>query len=208
MQTDAQTAAQTTATEYTAETESYTAELNEADSAWMLMLVNPTHPIEAYTPPELTTLSNGIQIDARIYPALQEMFDAARAAGYAPFTREGFRTFEEQQEIMDVRIARHIAEGYAPDAAKAQAEKYVAIPGKSEHQTGLAVDINASDGNSWALYSWLSEHADEYGFILRYPQGAENTTGYQYEPWHYRYVGKDAAAAITGRNITLEEYLS
>ena len=174
----------------------------------MLLLVNPEHPIGNYTPPELMTLSNGVQIDARIYPPLQEMYNAMFAAGYAPFTREGFRTFADQQEIMETRIARHIAEGYSQEAAKIQAEKYVAIPGKSEHQTGLAVDINASDGNSWALYGWLSQHAYEYGFILRYPQGAEGVTGYQYEPWHYRYVGKAAAAEITAKNITLEEYLS
>ena len=186
----------------------YNADLSEATEEWMLLLVNPEHPIEEYEPPELMTLSNGVQIDARIYPPLQEMYDAMFAAGYAPFTREGFRTFADQQEIMEARIARHIAEGYSQEAAKLQAEKYVAIPGKSEHQTGLAVDINASDGNSWALYGWLSQHAYEYGFILRYPQGAEGITGYQYEPWHYRYVGKAAAAEITAKNITLEEYLS
>ena len=170
--------------------DAYNADLSEATEEWMLLLVNPEHPIEDYTPPELTTLSNGVQIDARIYPPLQEMYDAMFAAGYAPFTREGFRTFADQQEIMETRIARHIAEGYSQEAAKIQAEKYVAIPGKSEHQTGLAVDINASDGNSWALYGWLSQHAYEYGFILRYPQGTEGITGYQYEPWHYRYVGR------------------
>ena len=172
------------------------------------LLNNGLLPQDEYEPPELTTLPNGVQIDARIYPPLQEMYDAMFAAGYAPFTREGFRTFADQQEIMETRIARHIAEGYSQEAAKIQAEKYVAIPGKSEHQTGLAVDINASDGNSWPLYGWLSQHAYEYGFILRYPQGAEGITGYQYEPWHYRYVGKAAAAEITAKNITLEEYLS
>lgn len=186
----------------------YTEELNTEDAEWALLLVNPEHPIGEYIPPELTTLSNGVQIDTRIYPALQAMYDAMYAFGYAPFTREDFRTFEDQQAIMETRIARHMAEGYTAEGAKAQAEKYVAAPGKSEHQTGLAVDINASDGNTWPMYNWLSQHAYEYGFIMRYPQGSESITGYQYEPWHYRYVGKEAAAEITGKGITLEEYLS
>ena len=180
----------------------------EEETDWALRLVNPSHPIGDYAPPELVTLTNGVQIDARIYPPLQKMFDAMYAAGYSPYTREGYRTFEAQQDIMDTRIRMHLAEGYTEEGAKEQAEKYVAIPGTSEHQTGLAVDINSTDGNSWPLYGWLAQHAHEYGFILRYPQGAEEITGYQYEAWHFRYVGKEAAAEITQRGITLEEYLT
>ena len=206
--TAAESATETAIEETTVPAAPYIAEQSPEDTEWMLLLVNQAHPIGEYVPPELKTLSNGVQIDARIYPALQEMYNAMYAAGYSPYTREGFRTYEAQKEIMDARIARHLAEGYTVDGARIQAEKYVAVPGMSEHQTGLAVDINAADSNSWPLYGWLSQHAYEYGFIMRYPQGAEEITGFQYEPWHYRYVGTEAAAEITIRGITLEEYLS
>ncbi len=174
----------------------------------MLRLANKTHTVGDYVPPELTTLSNGTKVDSRMYPALQELYDAARAAGYKPFTREGYRTYAQQQDIMDTRIKKHLAEGYSQAGAKAQAEKYVAVPGTSEHQLGLAVDINSTDGNSWPLYGWLQKNAYKYGFILRYPLGAEKITGYSYEAWHYRYVGKEAAAEITKKGLTLEQYLA
>ena len=154
-----------------------------------------------------TIIINGTQVDSRMYPDLQAMYDAMKAIGLCPYTREGYRTYTDQQEIMDNRIATHLAEGYSYEGALEQAEKYVAIPGTSEHQLGLAVDINAYDGNDYGVYSWLADHAYEYGFILRYPQGKEYTTGYEYEPWHYRYVGKTAASYIYWNDITLEDYL-
>ena len=174
---------------------------------WQLALANKNHTIGSYQPPELVTLYNGTQVDSRMYPDLQAMYDAMKAIGLCPYTREGYRTYTDQQEIMDNRIATHLAEGYSYEGALEQAEKYVAIPGTSEHQLGLAVDINAYDGNDYGVYSWLADHAYEYGFILRYPQGKEYTTGYEYEPWHYRYVGKTAASYIYWNDITLEDYL-
>lgn len=180
----------------------------ENSSDWELKLVNKTHNIGDYAPPELTTLANGTQVDSRIYPDLQAMFDDMYSAGYSPYVREGYRTYAEQKEIMDTRIQRHLAEGYSQEGAVEMAEKYVAIPGTSEHHLGLAVDINAADGNEYGLYWWLSEYAYQYGFILRYTEGGESITGYDYEPWHYRYVGKEAADYIHEKGITLEEYLN
>ena len=89
------------------------------------------------------------------------------------------------------------------------AEQWVAIPGYSEHELGLAVDINADKERSYGeeVYCWLAENAWRYGFILRYPQGKEEITGIDYEPWHYRYVGYEAAKTIYEEDITLEEYL-
>ena len=173
----------------------------------MLVLVNDSHPLSVLTPPELVTLSNGKSVDARMYPALQAMFDAMRAKGLSPFVREGFRTNEMQQDILDTRIQKYVNQGYSKEKARSLALQYVAEPGTSEHQLGLAVDINSTDGNSWPCYNWLAAHAHEYGFILRYPQGKEKTTGIAYEAWHYRYVGEEAAAAINAAGITLEEYL-
>ena len=101
-----------------------------------------------------------------------------------------------------------VDELYDTEKADELAREYVAEPGTSEHELGLAVDINAGgETDSWTLYDWLAEHAHEYGFILRYPEDKTLITGINYEPWHYRYVGKDAAEEIYERGITLEEYL-
>lgn len=187
-------------------TEPPTTEPPEED--WELILVNSSHTIPEDLDIELVELSNGVSVDSRIYPALQEMFDDMRAEGIEPIVREGFRTHAYQQEMMDERREEYINEGYDEDEADAMAREYVAEPGTSEHELGLAVDINAGeDTDSWTLYDWLAEHAHEYGFILRYPEEKSLITGINYEPWHYRYVGKTAAEEIYERGITLEEYL-
>ncbi len=174
---------------------------------WMLRLANRTHPVGEYEPPELTLLKNGVQVDSRMYPALQRMFDDMRAQGLKPFVREGYRTYAQQVDIMETRIRSYRSQGYSEQKATALAKDYVAEPGTSEHQLGLAVDINAENGNNWSVYNWLAVHAQEYGFILRYPQDGKEITGYEYEPWHYRYVGTDAAKEIYDAKTTLEEYL-
>ena len=178
------------------------------DEDWQLLLVNSSHAIPDDFEIDLVELSNGVSVDSRIYPALQEMFDDMRSEGIEPIVREGFRTHDDQQDIMDERREEYINEGYDEDEADALAREYVAEPGTSEHELGLAVDINAGeDTDSWTLYDWLAEHAHEYGFILRYPEDKSLITGISYEPWHYRYVGTDAAEEIYERGITLEEYL-
>lgn len=174
---------------------------------WRLLLINRTHPIPEDTNCELAMLSNGRSVDTRILPDLQEMFDDARAEGIRPIVGEGFRTRKQQQDIMNRRIADYIMAGYPRKDAEKAAASYVALPGTSEHELGLAVDINAENGDSSSVYSWLAENAWKYGFILRYPEGKEQVTGISYEPWHYRYVGKDAAREIYAQQITLEEYL-
>ena len=175
---------------------------------WNLMLVNSRYRIPDDYSVELIRLSNGEQVDSRIYPDLQEMFDDARGAGYSLFVRAGYRSEEDQEDLMEDKIEAYRQEGYSQREAEHEAEKWVAKPGTSEHELGLAVDINAegqTDGNR--LYQWLAEHSWKYGFILRYPAEKEEITGIDYEPWHFRYVGKEAAREITERQITLEEYL-
>ncbi|MBR5370918.1 MAG: D-alanyl-D-alanine carboxypeptidase family protein [Oscillospiraceae bacterium] len=174
---------------------------------WMLRLANKTHPVGEYVPPELVTLRNGTQVDARMYPALQEMYDQMRAEGLQPMTREAYRTYAQQEDIMQTRIRQHKSEGKSAAEAKTLAEMYVAVPGTSEHQLGLAVDVNSEDGNNTKIYNWLAKNAYRYGFIQRYPEGKEDITGFQAEAWHYRYVGKEAAKVIREKGITLEEYL-
>ena len=184
-------------------------ELNAGDG-WMQLLVNSSNAIpDGYAPMELTELSNGQSVDKRIYPSLQSMFDDARAQGVYPVVSSGYRTAKQQQSEMDDKIQEYIDDGKSEDEARALAATYVAQVGYSEHEAGLAIDIvakaNKSDDDT--VWAWMKEHCAEYGFILRYPEGKEGVTGMSYEPWHFRYVGVEAAQKIMGAGITLEEYL-
>ena len=175
---------------------------------WNLIVVNRWNELPEDYEVELTELSNGQMVDSRIYPYLQEMFDAARTEDVYPVVREGYRTAEEQQEILDDKIQSYINQGYSQVKAERTAKEWVALPGTSEHQLGIAVDINAdkSKCSNEDVYGWLAENAYKYGFILRYPMGKQEITGTSYEPWHYRYVGIEAAYEINERGICLEEY--
>ena len=179
------------------------------DHGWNLILVNRENYIPADYEVQLTELSNGKKVDSRIYPELQEMFNAARAQGYGLFVREGYRTQEEQQQLMNEKIEAYENEGKSKPEAKKLAEQWVAIPGTSEHQLGIAVDINADTTKSSRddVYNWLEENAHTYGFIKRYPSNKTDITGVINEPWHYRYVGKEVASEIYSQGICLEEYI-
>lgn len=179
------------------------------DNSWNLILVNRNSYIPDDYKVELTELSNGEKVDSRIYPELQEMFNDARAQGYGLFVREGYRTQEEQQQLLDEKIEAYENEGKSKSEAKKLAEQWVAIPGTSEHQLGIAVDINADTTKSSSddVYSWLAENAHKYGFIKRYPSDKTDITGVINEPWHYRYVGKEAALEIYSQGMCLEEYI-
>ena len=175
-----------------------------------LVLVNSENAVPAGWSQELTTLSNGEQVATLIYPDLQEMFDDMRSEGVYPFVRAGYRSSEEQQRVLDERISAYESEGYSHARAEALALETVALPGTSEHELGLAVDINADESASTdeEVYTWLAENAYKYGFIQRYPEDKTQITGIDYEPWHYRYVGKAAAARIYDSGECLEEYLA
>ena len=153
-------------------------------------------------------------VDVRCAEALLQMIEDCHAAGNDPYICSSYRTMEKQQFLFNNKIARLVAEGVSADEAPAIAAQSVAIPGTSEHQLGLAVDI--IDLNYPYLdemqevmptQRWLMEHCWDYGFILRYPNGSSDITGIIYEPWHYRYVGPEAAAEIHELGLTLEEYL-
>ena len=183
---------------------------NGADKAgWALLLVNRDNPLPDPYEVELTELPGGESVDARIYPALREMFEDMRADGVYPVVASGYRTAEEQRRIMEERVAEYQAQGYSQEEARAEAEVWVARPGTSEHQSGLAVDINADGIHSagYEVYDWLSENSCRYGFIQRYPAGKTEITGIGNEPWHYRYVGVEAAQDMKAQGFCLEEYL-
>ena len=174
-----------------------------------LTLVNADHAVPPGWNVELTTLSNGEQVASMIYPDLQEMFDDMRAQGIYPLVRAGYRSRETQEQVLEDRIASYQSEGYSKSRARELALETVAEPGTSEHELGLAVDINADDDRSTGdeVYAWLAENAYKYGFIQRYPEDKTEITGIDYEPWHYRYVGKSAAGEIYKSGECLEEYL-
>lgn len=174
-----------------------------------LTLVNADHAVPRGWNVELTTLSNGEQVASMIYPDLQDMFDDMRAQGIYPFVRAGYRSRETQEQVLEDRIASYQSEGYSKSRARELALETVAEPGTSEHELGLAVDINADDDRSTGdeVYAWLAENAYKYGFIQRYPEDKTEITGIDYEPWHYRYVGKSAAGEIYKSGECLEEYL-
>lgn len=141
--------------------------------------------------------------------SLDALLAAADEAGYTITVTSAYRSREYQAKIYGIRREKYIAAGYDADAAAAMTERYIAPPGYSEHHTGLAVDMHsmASAETSFAdtdEYKWLIAHAAEYGFILRYPRGKEDITGYAFEPWHFRYVGA-CASKIMENGLTLEE---
>lgn len=179
------------------------------EARWELVLVND----ENYLPDDydiyLLTLSNGEQVDERIYPDLQQMFDDMRALGHKPMVVSGYRSAEDQQAILDAKCREYINQGYSSDLAKEKALEWVAEPGTSEHQLGIAVDINPdySVSKGAGFYEWLKDNAHKYGFIKRYPEDKVEITGISNERWHYRYVGKEVAKIMYEENLCLEEYL-
>lgn len=175
----------------------------------LLILVNGRNKIPDDYEIELTELSNGETVGSEIYPDLQKMFDDMREAGIYPVVGEGYRTHEKQQEIMEDKIRAYENEGYSEKKAEEMAREWVAVPGTSEHELGLAVDINADKEKSdnQEVYDWLYRNAYKYGFILRYPIGKTKITGIDYEPWHYRYVGTEYSEEIMNSGLCLEEWL-
>lgn len=139
-----------------------------------------------------------------ILPEAQEAFDrmanASWGSGIGLFICSGFRSYAEQRDLYD---------GYAIERGKEAADRVSSRAGHSEHQSGLCMDVNTTEfefeGTPEAI--WLQDHCAEYGFIIRFPKGKEDITGYAYEPWHIRYVGEEAAKAIMDSGICLEEYL-
>ena len=172
-----------------------------------LILVNRDHPLQETETPELIPLDAAypdIRMERRAGKLLSACIQAAGGRGtIVPVS--GWRSFGEQQSIWDDTLAKE---------GEAFTRQYVAFPGCSEHQTGLALDIVAAgyqildeEQEDTAEQKWLMENSWKYGFILRYPADKSDITEISYEPWHYRYVGKEAAREIMEQGICLEEYL-
>lgn len=172
-----------------------------------LMLVNKYYklPID-YIPEHLVTIESKygreLELESTVYEQYKVMWDAAKQQGLNLYIKSPYRSYATQNNLYNDHVARD---------GKQAADTYSARPGYSEHQTGLAFDVTTPTTNFDTFeytkeFSWLKEHAHEYGFILRYPKGKEHITGYIYEPWHYRYVGTEVATKIYDTGLTYEEY--
>ena len=194
--------------------------VTDVSGDWRLILVNPKHmlPEDFYVDTAEIGFADDDEmlIDERIADLLDEMLYDCQEAGCSPVVRAGYRSQATQEYLYEEKIQEWIDdEGYSREEAEEVASTIVAYPGTSEHQLGLSADIadrdfpylNASQADS-PTQQWLMEHCQEYGFILRFPDGKSDLTGIIFEPWHYRYVGKEAAAEIMERGICLEEYLA
>lgn len=170
---------------------------------WRLVLVNAENPLAEDFTVSLTKLPDGLEIDKRCYSDLQAMLDACKDEGLYPKLEAAYRTAEQQSELFEARVRELQEQGVKPAEVEQKAALSVAAPGCSEHQLGLAVDIADADAQAW-----LMEHSWEYGFLLRYPSDKTAQTGRDYDPGHYRYVGREAAAEIWQAGLCLEEYLA
>jgi len=193
--------------------------------SWNLILVNKYNRLSddfevelGVIPSQYRVNDSANQVDARALESLLSMIEGAAADGIVLRVTSAYRDAARQVMLYENKVQEYLNSGYGQEQAEEEASKYVAIPGTSEHCTGLALDIISAD---WYTYNndlydtfenteefaWLDAHAHEYGFILRYMKNKTEITEISYEPWHYRYVGVDAAREIKEGGLCLEEYL-
>lgn len=192
---------------------------NYDDPASIWIVVSKTKPLrqsdyqpsDLMRPPESIATNTTKSVEEQslrqiIFEPLQALFSDAQQAGHKLFVASGYRSHQLQAMYFN---------NYARISGEAEANLYSARPGQSEHQTGLAFDVSTADRQCYLetcfgempLGRWLAQNAHKYGFILRYPEDKTEITGYQYEPWHFRFVGKDLATALNTSNLTLDEAL-
>lgn len=185
------------------------------DQVENILLVNKDNPLDDSYKPNLSHMDNyGVDVESTIYKPLNDMLAAGEKEGLTFWIASAYRSMERQRELLDEDIEALVKQGYSYSEAYEEVVRETMPVGCSEHATGLAVDIVAKDyqildekqGRTDEI-KWLQKNCSQYGFILRYPEGKEDITKVDYESWHFRYVGVDAAEAIMSQGITLEEYL-
>ena len=188
-------------------------EITIDDSNWQMILVNRNYILkEGYVPKLAEAVKgSGIYLDYRVAPYYQKMYDAAKADGVTLTPNSGYRSYDLQKNNFNNKINLYVSQGYDKVTATQNAARIILPPGTSEHNAGLAMDIGwvTEDFENSAAYAWLDEHAQDYGFILRYPksEAKQSITEIIYEPWHWRYVGVEAAQSMKQSGQVLEEYL-
>ncbi len=182
-------------------------------SDWKLVLVNKQHPIPEDYSFNLGTITGTFQCDERVISELLTMMQAAKDDGVELLVCSPYRTDSRQEWLFDNKIKTYMEQGLSYMEAYKAGSQAVTVPGSSEHQIGLAIDIYCESYTKLdegfaetAAGMWLAEHSSEYGFVLRYPKGKEYITSIEYEPWHFRYVGKEAASIMAEEDLCLEEF--
>lgn len=180
----------------------------------VLVLVNKERELSSDYDANLSYICNKrLQASADLKSDLTKMFSDAKKAGYTFWIASAWRSSRRQQKLLEAEVNKNIKKGMSSEAALNKSMETVMPAGHSEHETGLALDILCSDNlkmdetqETAGGNIWLREHCAEYGFILRYPKEKVEITHIAYEPWHFRYVGRDAAAFMVQNNLTLEEF--
>lgn len=182
---------------------------------WYLLLVNRNYILpEDFTVKTTAVKGGGQSLDYRVTPHYDKMIAAAEADGISLIPVSGYRSVERQRTNFERKIKLYMDKGYSKAEATRLASEIVLMPSTSEHNAGLAMDFG-TNGNytldenfaKTEAFEWLSKNAADYGFILRYPEDAQDITMVTYEPWHWRYVGVENAKKIKASGLTLEEYL-
>ncbi len=177
------------------------------------IIVNGNYTLPESYSPTLADIVSGsdAKLDYRVAPYYRAMYDAALADGITLTPVSGYRSYERQKNNFEALIQENTDKGMDEIEATKEAAKVIMVPGSSEHNAGIAVDICSLSQSfeNTEEFEWLSKNAADYGFILRYPKDekSQEITGVVYEPWHYRYVGVNAAKEINSKGITFEEYL-
>lgn len=178
---------------------------------WMLALINSNHPIGKSYSPVLAPVIEGskVQADSRVAAAYSKMYNDAKAENIILAPYAGYIPYYLQQENYNNQVKKYVDQGLSEEEAKQIAATKIDAPGVGESGAGLSVDIigTSSDFDKTKEYAWLTANAHKYGFILRYPDSKVGVTGISSRPWHWRYVGVDAATEIKTQNLCLEEYL-
>ena len=182
---------------------------------WFAVLNGPGNPLPEDFDPQTDAIDGaGYYLDSRAVEDFFAMQQAAQEAGLQLKIISGFRSMTRQQQLYEQQVQALLGQGLDQAAAEQQAQRVEQKAYESDHNTGLAVDLvpqysqtkNAETIVQTPEYQWLSEHAAEYGFVLRYPEDKQEITGVEFKPWHWRYVGKELASFLTEQNLTLEEY--
>lgn len=177
---------------------------------WRLFLVNEYNPVPDDYKFELSNIDSIRKFDSRAMEDLKKLVeDCRRETGDVIWAQSTYRDENEQKTVFDRRVQKYIDMGNSKEEAEKLAATVTSRPGTSEHHIGLAVDFNYAETEfeNTAAFKWLTENAHKYGFILRYPKGKESITGIMYEPWHFRYVGREHAEVIKSKGFCLEEYI-
>lgn len=196
------------------DTETIVLNTEDENHEWNLILVNQENKLSKEYLPDLVEIEEGFKIDIRILDDLKEMLADARKLGFEPWICSAYRSYEAQEKLFNNQVDEYLDKGYTLEDAKEETVSWILEPGSSEHATGLSLDIVDKEYQlldekqaDRDVQKWLMENSYKYGFILRYPENKKDITKVDYEPWHYRYVGREHAEIIYNKKYVLEEYI-